>query len=59
MSSLFLDFHSGCAGSARLVVFWVLLQLNFQFVPKKKKEYVFSAIIFVCKMLVVELFNLK
>ena len=57
MSSLFLDFHSGCAGSAGLVVFWVLLQLNFQFVPKK--EYVFSAIIFVCKMLVVELFNLK
>ena len=25
--------------SARLVVFWVLLQLNFQFVPKKEEEW--------------------
>jgi hypothetical protein len=36
--ALFLDYHSGCAVSAGLVVFWVLLQLNFQFVPKKKEK---------------------
>ena len=35
VGALFLDFHSGCAISAGLVVFWVLLQLNYQFVPKK------------------------
>jgi hypothetical protein len=31
--ALFLDYHSGCVVSAGLVVFWVLLQLNFQVVP--------------------------
>ena len=32
--ALFLDFHLGCVASAGLVVFWVSLQLNFQFVSK-------------------------
>ena len=36
--ALFLDFHLSCADSPELVVFWVLLQLIFQFVPKKRKK---------------------
>ena len=36
--ALFHGFHSGCACSPRLVVIWVLLQLNFQFVLKKQKK---------------------
>jgi hypothetical protein len=35
------SFHSGCAGLPGLVAFWVsFLQLNIQFVPKKKEKKV-------------------
>jgi hypothetical protein len=39
VTTLFLDYHSGCVVSAGLVVFWVLLQLSSQFVPKKKERW--------------------
>jgi hypothetical protein len=36
--ALFLDFHSSCVGSPRLIVFWVLLPLNLQIVVKMKRK---------------------
>ena len=36
--SIILDFHLGHAGSPRLVVFWVFLQLIIQIVPKKETK---------------------